>query len=113
MKQTITLQKIFVYIVILFWGVPFIQDILPQKDAQEIVWTCVYFINSVVCLLLSYLYTTNNHQINWYLPLGLVLIFLPLPFLFYEISYLMVLPLYAGLGIIGMYFGKYRGEHTT
>lgn len=107
MKETITLQKAFIYIVILFWGVPFVQDLLPQKDAQEIVWTCVYFINAVACIIVSYSYTKGSHKVSWYLPLGCMLIFLPLPFLFYELSYLIALPLYGACSMLGMMLTKF------
>lgn len=100
-----SLQSIFIMAVILFWLVPFIQDILPKKDAGEILQACVWLINTLFCAVVGYLYGKGQGK-NWYLPLGLMLIFLPLPFLFYPISTLSVLLFYGVASIAGMLIGN-------
>lgn len=100
-----SLQSIFIMAVLLFWVVPFVQDMLPQKDAGEIVQVCVWLINTLFCGISGYLYGKEQGR-NCHLPVGLILIFLPLPFLFYPISTLSVLVVYGTVSTAGMLIGN-------
>lgn len=102
MKQTLSLQTVFIYALILFWGVPFLQDFLPKQDAQEIVWTCIWLVNTIYVGISSFLYTKQHVKWNWYLPLGLMLCFLPLPFLFYEWQMMIFVPIYGIISFLAM-----------
>lgn len=88
-----SIQSLFIVTVLLFWGLPFIKDLLPEKDAQEIIQACLLLVNPMFCLLMTYRYCQNN-PFTWYLPFGLMLIFIPLPFLFYQWNDLFYVPMY-------------------
>lgn len=100
--KKISIQTIFVYAIILFWGIPFLKDLLPVKDAKEIIWTCIVLINPIFVAVMSFLFVMQEQEWNWNLPLGLMLCFLPLPFLFYDAITLWMLPIYGIGSFLGM-----------
>lgn len=101
-----SLQSIFIMAVLLFWLVPFVQDMLPQKDAGEIMQACAWLLNTLFCAIAGYLYGKGQGK-NWYLPLGLMLIFLPIPFLFYPLMMAVCVPLYGGVAALLMLVGAH------
>lgn len=102
-KYMSSIQSVFMLTVVLFWGIPFVKDLLPAKDAQEIIRTCIYLVNPCFCFAAGY-FCEQKEQKTWYLPLGILLIYVPLPFLFYEMKDLFALPIYVIACLLGMAF---------
>lgn len=101
---TYTLSSMFLMGAIVFIGLPFLAQMFPADKGQPLFMLALLIINPFFSIISGYLYT-RTQPFTWYMPLGIMILFIPVILIFLNISAVIYIPLYGISNAIGCGIG--------
>lgn len=99
-SYTYSISSMFIIGAVLFWGVPVLSGFIDEQQTISLTRTFIEVVQPSFCALSGFFYT-RSAKFTWYLPIGMMLLFLPVCFIYYPIDMIVWVPVYGVLSLGG------------